>query len=194
MKKQNSVITQTKGFTLIELLVVIAIIGVLAAVVLLAINPAELLRRSRDSTRLSDIASIRKAIDAVVAQQTGSVTLPCTATVCLSNDPRGRRSDGTGWLGANPAVLNLSQYLATLPIDPINGTGSAVVTGGNGPYTYTLTANQTLVYSFRANNAGEYEINCLLESTQNGRMLTGDGGNDPSRFESGTAPGLLLIN
>ena len=37
------------AFTLIELLLVVAIIAVLAGVVILALNPAELLRQSRDA-------------------------------------------------------------------------------------------------------------------------------------------------
>ncbi|MBI5221157.1 MAG: prepilin-type N-terminal cleavage/methylation domain-containing protein, partial [Candidatus Liptonbacteria bacterium] len=38
----------TKGFTLIELLVVIAIIAILAAVVILTLNPGQLLKQARD--------------------------------------------------------------------------------------------------------------------------------------------------
>lgn len=37
-----------KGFTLVELLIVIAVIGVLAAVLLMAINPVEQLNKARD--------------------------------------------------------------------------------------------------------------------------------------------------
>ena len=48
----------SQGFTLIELLVVIAIIAVLAAVVVIVLNPLELMRRSRDSTRLADLEGI----------------------------------------------------------------------------------------------------------------------------------------
>jgi prepilin-type N-terminal cleavage/methylation domain-containing protein len=51
-----------KGFTLIELLVVIAIIAILSVVVVLTLNPAEMLRRSRDSNRISDLATIKSAI------------------------------------------------------------------------------------------------------------------------------------
>jgi prepilin-type N-terminal cleavage/methylation domain-containing protein len=52
-----------QGFTLIELLVVVAIIAILALVVMLALNPVEMQRRSRDSRRLSDIGTVRRALD-----------------------------------------------------------------------------------------------------------------------------------
>ena len=42
-----------KGFTLVELIIVIAIIGVLAAVLLVGINPVEQINKARDSGNLS---------------------------------------------------------------------------------------------------------------------------------------------
>ena len=56
-----------KGFTLIELLVVIAIIAILSIVVVLTLNPAEMLRRSRDSNRVSDLSVIKTAIGLYLA-------------------------------------------------------------------------------------------------------------------------------
>jgi prepilin-type N-terminal cleavage/methylation domain-containing protein len=61
-----------KAFTLIELLVVIAIIAILAVVVVLTLNPAELLRQSRDSNRLFDLATIINAINIYNTDQGGS--------------------------------------------------------------------------------------------------------------------------
>jgi prepilin-type N-terminal cleavage/methylation domain-containing protein len=56
-----------KGFTLIELLVVIAIIAILSVVVVLTLNPAEMLRRSRDSNRASDLSMIKTTLSLYLA-------------------------------------------------------------------------------------------------------------------------------
>lgn len=62
-----------KGFTLVELLVVIAVIGVLAAVVLLAINPAEQIARGKDANRISTIEGLGKAMSNYVTNNTGTI-------------------------------------------------------------------------------------------------------------------------
>jgi prepilin-type N-terminal cleavage/methylation domain-containing protein len=61
-----------RGFTLVELLVVIAIIGVLAVVVLVAINPVQQLARTRDSGRKSAITQIGHAMEAYATTHNGN--------------------------------------------------------------------------------------------------------------------------
>jgi prepilin-type N-terminal cleavage/methylation domain-containing protein len=53
-----------KGFTLIELLIVIAILGILAAAVLVAINPAKRTNQARDAGRKNDIGSLATELQA----------------------------------------------------------------------------------------------------------------------------------
>ena len=63
----------SKGFTLIELLVVIAILGILAAVVLIAINPAERIKESQDTQVRSDMSTLASAIeDCFTGEATGT--------------------------------------------------------------------------------------------------------------------------
>ena len=51
-----------KGFTLLELLIVIAIIAILSVILILVLDPAETLRKSRDSQRMSDLATMKTAL------------------------------------------------------------------------------------------------------------------------------------
>lgn len=51
-----------RGFTLIELLIVIAIMGILAAAVLVAVNPGKRTKQARDAIRKNDIGAIATAV------------------------------------------------------------------------------------------------------------------------------------
>ena len=65
----------SKGFTLIELLVVIAILGILAAVVLVAINPAQRIAEANDTKMKSAVSSVATAVEACYTQTaTGDYT------------------------------------------------------------------------------------------------------------------------
>jgi len=73
-----------KGFTLVELLIVIALLGVIAMVVIAAINPIEQSNRARDTRFKSDGAQLISAIDRYFA---ASNEFPwVTAGVVTSND------------------------------------------------------------------------------------------------------------
>lgn len=61
-----------KGFTLIELLIVMAILGVLAVVVLVAINPVQQLARTRDAGRKSGVGQLGRSLEAYFTTHGGS--------------------------------------------------------------------------------------------------------------------------
>jgi len=168
VKKVKKLFKNHSGFTLIELLVVIAIIGVLAAVVLLAINPAAMLRRGRDSQRESDLTTLRKAIDLYMAGTTNPTYVPgCAAAACSlaqdSNMAQGvgccgapTAADVSGWLAPYSATCttsgveaNLTEWIAKVPVDPSNGA--------------------TYQYSYTTNPAGDkYTLRAKREDTTKG--------------------------
>lgn len=172
-----------KGFTLIELLVVIAILGILATLVVLAINPAEAQRKGRDATRLSDLATVRKAIDLSIAD---GETLPGTVATPFTGVSSGTRdaSSLTNYVG-----MDISKYLSVLPIDP-RQTATDVTVLSDGT---TQIAAGGMVYTFRSNGQ-TYEINAYLESTDNSAVAINDGGTSATVFEVGTNPGLVLVS
>src|SRR5260221_3343316 len=70
--------SNTKGFTLIELIIVIGVLGVLAAALLIAIDPVEQLNRSRDIGKVSSVTQLGRAMQANAAGQ-GLSTYPVDA-------------------------------------------------------------------------------------------------------------------
>ena len=83
-----------RGFTLIELLIVIAILGILAAAVLVAINPGKRTRQAQDAKRKNDIGALATEIQAYY-------TAP-----------------GLGQYPTSLSVLVNDKYLKQMPQDP----------------------------------------------------------------------------
>jgi prepilin-type N-terminal cleavage/methylation domain-containing protein len=179
------------GFTLVELLIVIAILAVLAAAVVIVLNPAELIAQGRDSQRITDIKTLKDAIDmwivdnpsqAMGTTQTVYISLPDTSVTCanitgLPALPLGwqyhcvteanlRNTDATGWVPLNLASIYGGSPIPYLPVDPQND--------------ITLTK----YYSYIP--GGSYVLTTLLESEKQTKIANADGGNDAGRFEAGS--------
>src|ERR1019366_8933249 len=165
--------TKTRAaFTLIELLVMIAIIAILSLVVILTLNPAELLRQSRDANRVFDMATMNSALGIYQTDQgnigsLGSasvvyVSLPDTSATCanlgLPALPMGytynctpststRSTNATGWIPLNFQTFSEGSPFGSLPIDPTN------------------TPSSRLYYTYDTNNS-QYEITASMESSK----------------------------
>lgn len=171
-----------KGFTLIELLIVIAILAVLAVAVVVVLNPAELLKQARDSNRISDLASIDKALNLYfydVAPTSFTATTTCTSgtsfpglgvSTCAQNSSAS--TTGSGWVPVDLEDISGGSPLSRLPIDPVN----------NSDNYYAIKVSSTV---------GKFEINASMESIKysNGGgsdAESTDGGNLSIWYEVGT--------
>lgn len=80
MNKLNIKKQLQKGFTLIELLIVIAVLGVLAAVILVAIDPIEQIARAEDAGRKSQVGQLSSAMQAYLVGQSLATAPAASAT------------------------------------------------------------------------------------------------------------------
>lgn len=74
MKKNNLKKIPQSGFTLIEILIVIGVIAILAAIVLVAVNPARQFAQANNAQRSSNVAAISSAIAQYAVDNKGDVS------------------------------------------------------------------------------------------------------------------------
>lgn len=146
------------GFTLIELLVVIGILAVLLAITLIAINPQRQFQQTNNTKRSSDVNAILNAITQYAVDNRGALptginttaqTIAATAfnTLCTQLVP---------------------QYIAALPVDPLENNGAPIDASGCTGTTWTTdyTVQQISSSNRITVAAPSAELNATVEVTR----------------------------
>lgn len=118
---QKKDIKKQQGFTLIEILVVIGMIALLAAIVIVAINPARQFAQGRNTQRTSNVNTILNAIGQNMADNKGIFTCgseEIDATkkyVCAGTC---KDNEGTTLTDTVDLSCLTPSYVSVLPFDP----------------------------------------------------------------------------
>lgn len=110
---------KAKGFTLLELLIVIAILAVLSVTLVLVLNPSESLKKSRDTQRMSDLATLKTAIGLYMTTVSSPDLDAAIGNHCYT--------DATGVISATPQISYSAQIA-----NPVCTGGATVLKGADG--------------------------------------------------------------
>lgn len=192
------------GFTTVEMLVTVTILAVLMILVIVAVNPTDLLKQGRDSNRVAALNSINGALRFLTENEPGTfigsssvvyVSIPSTVSDCsnlglptLPSDwqyscvqsSSSTRVDGTGWIPVNFQAISAGSPISQLPIDSKNSTST------RNYFTYVASGS-----SWELAFAPEAEKNKLGGANN---LTTKDGGQKASLFELGKDLSLLPVD
>ena len=128
------------GFTLLEILLVVAAIGILAGIVILAVNPGKQLGDTRNAQRKVNVNTILIAVYQYSVDNNAAIPGGITAVTCAQSGTEICKTNAncTGYVDLGVLTAN-EKYLVTMPTDPTasstNGTGYSIVKDGNNRIT-----------------------------------------------------------
>lgn len=109
----------TRGFTLLEILLVVAAIGILAGIVIVAINPGKQLGETRNSQRRVDVNTILNAVYQYALDNSGALPAGITTTATeICTGGTATATCATDGLAALNQIVWDQNYLTAIPRDP----------------------------------------------------------------------------
>ena len=115
------------GFTLMEIMLVLGVIGILAAIVITAINPTQQLADARGADRRLSVRELENAIVQYIidGNAVGGVPNGISGAIPICQDTAtGATCTGAGGYDLSALTTN-GTYIVNIPIDP-NETGSTL--------------------------------------------------------------------
>ena len=144
-----------RGFTLIELLLVIAVMAILAAIVIVAVNPSKQMADSRDAEREADVYTIVQALYQYAADHDGEFPGNLTTTemeICSTGS-----ESCTGLVDLSELTDNQA-YLVDIPADPLCGQEGVCDVNGVG-YAIQLSNSDRIIITASSSENKEILIN-----------------------------------
>jgi len=156
-----------KGVSLVDTLIVMGFVGLAVILIMIYVDPLNIVKRNRDIARLEDVDAVSRAIHLALLE--GEISLKDTFDCGTCNTLKGTVAvNGTGWVEYTPldGKRGLSRYLEELPVDPIN--------------------NKKFFYKFVSDGLQGYKIAVPLESVEHKVKMRLDSGIYPDLYEVGT--------
>jgi prepilin-type N-terminal cleavage/methylation domain-containing protein len=175
-------VTHNHGFTLIELLVVIAIIGLLAAIILSALQTAR--AKARDARRLEEFHSMDVGL-ALYISSYGKY--PC-GSIQIGPSPGGATESDGDWLHAGTLA---DSFLDSSPIGTFSCPSAptrGLVTAGLVPPGFKDPGGEFYVYDITADRQ-MYLLYTHLETDTT--KMENDGGLSNCFYEEGPGTGIM---
>lgn len=164
----------SKGFTLAELLIAIGIIAALSTVLVVSLNPVEILAQGRDGQRIAHLNSLLLAIENYInTVPSADLGICASGGICTADPGTGQgpfanttcatintlnNITGTGWVTIDFTQMTGRPLISFLPIDPTNSNIHF--------YAYRCVESPRLIF----------ELNTRLESIRYRRDMVFDGG------------------
>jgi prepilin-type N-terminal cleavage/methylation domain-containing protein len=208
----NKNIRTNKGFTLLEILLVIAVIGILAAIVLVSINPNRQIAQVRNAQRRSDINTIYKALEQYLID-TGNYPNSVNSNfkeICNTGTEQvGGATDCSGkadlrslvptYLAAIPTAsnggiyrvgINLANNRISLAANSELGQSivinEIIAAGGDLVYTVNVEGTKYLVHEFKTIGTSLFN---LMKGIEVEFLVVGGGGGGGSACNGGAGGG-----